>query len=268
MDWLNLELGFNMERQMRRVEQVETTVSLTPLRLAQMLRAMLEDLTSAGLGCVLLLDNLDELHHHYWEERERDEARRQVEAVLLLTAAPCFLLITVRSYFGGILPRQISERRVLEPLPAAELREIVLRRLQQEGEEVRGAVQAPAAQAALDRLVSICPTPLVLLEWTRLLLESGHLRPEALREGIRRGLRNHYAQARPDELLRVFGAFHGPDEVLERENLQAHLGSTHRLKAAEDNQVVLPLDFWNPLLLRLEPFLQAAHPSHWPEDAP
>ncbi|MCC6558341.1 MAG: hypothetical protein IT372_35820 [Polyangiaceae bacterium] len=112
---------------------------------------------------MLYIDNMDELRHHYRTDEERQKARRDTEVLLMLRDAPVVLVLNMRTYYSGILPREIANRRVLRPLREAELLLILEKRLEAERHEVRMAIQAGPVKEATRRLAAIAPTPLAFL---------------------------------------------------------------------------------------------------------
>lgn len=253
---LKSTLGVDIEREDKDIKTLTGSVRIDEERVQRMLLVLLRDLAARDLNVVLYLDNIDELDHEYKTQDSVSHVRQEVEALLGFHDAPVALILNLRTYMSGVLSREISEKRALDPLPEAELVQIVHRRLDQEPDEIQRASRGKEAQQGMRWLAQRSPTPLAFLMWYKALFERGALGEGGRVSAIRAHLRSDYASLRLDTLLQVIGAFPSPDAVVSREDLLAACKQETLLAQLQDLQVVLPVDFWNPREFTLEPVLQ------------
>lgn len=212
---------------------------------------------------MLYIDNMDELRHHYRTDEERQKARRDTEVLLMLRNAPVVLVLNMRTYYSGILPREIANRRVLRPLREAELLLILEKRLEAERHEVRMAIQAGPVKEATRRLAAIAPTPLAFLTWFKALFEEKAMSVERVAGGVTRFLETYYSTVPEQVWRKVVEAFDDPEECIDRDKLIAACdGNAALFNQAVDRQGVLPKDFWDPsTYFTLDPELFLVHPK-------
>lgn len=260
---LNLKFGLSVERTEKQVKSLNGSVNFDDIGLVDALVGLFRDIRAQGLNVVLYLDNIDELRHEYADGDARDAVRRDVEGVLSIARAPIALVMNMRKYYTGVLPREVTETRVLRPLPGAALRAILDRRLSAEREEVRAAFEGPKVSGAVSRLLDGAPTPLSFLLWTKFLFQEDALTPTGLAEGFDWYLESYYSNIEPEVLKAVAAAFPNPGGSVTHVNLLAVCGDNQALvDQLLDRQVVLPRDFWNPVAFTLDPELSFLHPAN------
>ncbi|MEZ4463954.1 MAG: ATP-binding protein [bacterium] len=259
---LKLNFGVSLELTDREVKSLTGTVNFDDQGIGEALVAMFEDIRSQGFGCVLYLDNIDELRHEYRSAEERDRVRKDVEHVLELKRAPVALVLNMRKYYTGVVSRDISNQRVLRPVPPEVLREILARRLEEERPAICDALATPAATAVTERLSGIAPTPVAYLLWTKFLFEEGFYREERLAEGFDAYLETQYSNLDVRVLHALAAAFPEPDAILDASVvLEACAHNRAIFSQMQDRQVILPHDFWNPTQFKLDPELYFLHPK-------
>lgn len=262
---LGYNFGISLERSVKTARDLTGRIRLEEHRLCRSLCALFQDIRDANLDVVLYLDNLDELRHSYRSADERDRVWLDTEAILGLREANIALVLNMRSYYSGILPREVSNRRVLRGLPHDELLAIVKCRLEQERAEIKTAMAEPACQAMLRELAEVAPTPLAFLTWLKFLFEEGMLTPEGIAPGLSRYLQAYYSNLPESTLRKVAKAFEEPDQPIARAALlDACDGNEALLAQLQDRQAVLPVDFWNPIEFTLDPELSFLHPKRTP----
>jgi hypothetical protein len=231
-------------------------------RLCNALASLFEDVRGSGIDVVLSIDNMDELSHHFGTAEELQKVWRDSEVLLELCDAPVVFLVIMRTYYSGILPREIANRRVLGRLPESDLIAILAKRLVSERPEVKRAVEEPILKKALAGVARRAPTPLAFLMWFKALFEENALSEETLGVGVTRFLETYYSTIPVEVLRRVVEAFAQPDSVISREALlKACGGNEAELKQIVDRQGVLPKDFWDPATYyALDPELYIVHP--------
>ncbi|MFH1465776.1 MAG: AAA family ATPase [Pseudomonadota bacterium] len=257
---LSAEFDISVERSEREIRALEGAVTFDEHRLGRLIEALFRDLRSASLACVLYLDNVDELDHDYHDAEARRRVRREVEGILKLRDAPVGLVLNLRSYFMGVLPREANAPIPLRSLPAAELVAILERRLSAERPEIRVVFESDATKAAVALLAERAPSPLVFLQVVRELAQDGSLEETKLAVGLRRLVAAIFTPVADRDLQAALGAFPRPDAEIPRADLLGACGSEAVLRQLEDCQVVLPKDFWNPNHYTLDPLLQLVHP--------
>ena len=182
--------------------------------------------------------------------------------LLALRDAPIIFVLNMRTYYSGILPREIANRRVLRRLPVAELLSMLEKRLGGETPEVKQKVEDATVKEAVRRLASTAPTPLAFLSWFKAMFEENALSVEAHADGCTRFLDTYYSTV-PEAVWKVIAdAFAAPDTYISREALLGACGGNEALLGqAVDRQGVLPKDFWDPTTCyTLDPELYLVHP--------
>ena len=223
-----------------------------------MLDAFLKDVRDASFQIVLHLDNIDELRHEYKSEQVLREVRQDVEVVLELKDAPVGLVIGMRTYYGGVLSRDISRRRNLKKLPNETLQQLLTTRLKEERAEVQNFITQETTKKALNLLFDATYTPLSLLTWFQFLIEEDEdfLTTENLAEGLDEFLDSHYSTIPKSTLFKVADCFTSTTDRKDREDILNACGSNEAILAQlQDRQAILPVDFWHPHQFTLDPEL-------------
>lgn len=262
---LKLNFGLSMEYSEKQVKSLSGRVSFDDHGVAEALIALLRDVRAHGFDAVLYLDNIDELRHEYRDSEARDSVRRDVESVLELKSAPIALILNMRKYYTGVVPREISNTRVLRPLPPETLCSILDRRLEHERGELREALRRSPHADMVQRLAQAAPTALAFLRWVKFLYEEDMLHPERVDEGFEYFLESYYSNVEVGKLQAVAEAFPTPDASLDAAAvLEACGGNRAVFEQLQDRQVILPRDFWNPTQFTLDPELHFLHPERRP----
>lgn len=257
---LKLSFGLSLDLTESQIKSLMGSVRFDDQGLTDALIALCHDLRTLNFGVVLFLDNMDELRHEYRDVDARAVVRRDVEGVLALKQAPIALVLNMRSYYTGVIPREISNTRALRPLPATDLLEILDRRMAHERRAVQDAMHA--ARPVVERLARIAPTPLAFLRWIKFLFEEGQLTPEGLRPGFEFYLETQYANIEPAALQAVVRALPTPTSPIETAAVLAACGGSQAIfEILQDRQVIMPDDFWRPTRFTLDPELYFLHPS-------
>jgi hypothetical protein len=263
LDALKLTFGLALGLPDKQIKALTGAVRIDDTGLTEALVALLGDLRAQGFGVVLYLDNIDELRHGEFNDGSaRQAVRRDVEGVLALKAAPIGLVLNMRTYYTGVIPREISNTRVLRPLEAPALQAILHRRMLDERAGIREALARPESQAVLEVLARMAPTPLAFLRWVKFLFEEGMFDLALLDDGLREFLGSYYSNVDLETLSGVAWAFERPDRAVDHGALLAAChGNLALLEHLQGRQVVLPRDFWNPTQFTLDPELYFLHPS-------
>ncbi len=256
--FLGASYDISLQRGRESRERMEGSVLFDAPRLREAVVGFFEDLrVHANFDVVLLLDNIDELDHEAIRtETERDRLRGETDGLLGLAHAPIGLILTMRTYFAGILSREVDDPKYLARMPAREHVAIIERRLQREPEEVQAAFADAACRGCIAALAKLAPTPLALLKWFRYLAERElHASPD-VRAALRQSLHERYAQIGPEWIEKVATKFEAPNQAVSREALLAACNSNESTFAQlERYQVILPLDWWQPYEYTLDPEL-------------
>lgn len=262
LDSLRLTFGLALDLPDKQIKALTGAVRIDDSGLTEALVALFADLRAAGFGVVLYLDNVDELRHGEYRDPEvREVVRGEVEGVLALKAAPIALVLNMRTYYTGVIPREISNTRVLRPLEARELVAILERRLQAERDEIRQAVAGEASQAVVAELARMAPTPLAFLRWFKFLFEESMFDLDLLDDGLRGFLESYYSTVDVETLAAVAWAFGRPDQPVAHDALVTACDNNRAvLEHLQGRQVVLPRDYWNPTQFTLDPELHFLHP--------
>ncbi len=259
---LKLQFGLSLELTDKQVQSLSGAVRFDDQGLLDALDALFRDIRGQGFDVVLYLDNIDELRHEYRTDELREKVRRDVEGILSLTRSPIALVLNVRTYYSGVVPREIGNRRVLRPLAADALCRILDQRVVGERDAVRAAFADPVTQGVVQQLAACAPTALAIRRWVKVLFEDDLLTPALLSEGFETFLESYYASVEVDALRAVARAFPAPHHLVPREMV---LDACERNQAIfdqmQDRQVVLPGDFWNPTRFALDPEMHFLHPA-------
>lgn len=257
---LKLDFQISIERSISTTSELSGKVRFDEMRLCRALAALFEDIRRSDIDIVLYIDNMDELSHHFQTAEERQKARRDTEVLLALREARIIFIVAMRTYYSGILPREIANTHILGRLPIGELLAILEKRLDLERPEVKQAVGD--LKAIVVKVANRAPTPLAFLTWFKALFEAGALSEEKLEAGVTEFLERSYATIPAGVWQRVVAAFAHPDDVISREALlNACDGNEARFNQIVDRQGVLPKDFWSPTTYyTLDPELHIVHP--------
>ena len=209
---INLSFNLSLDLSTSTSRQLSGKVRFDEMRLCQSLAALFEDIRRCDIDVVLYIDNMDELSHDYKTEDERKRTRRDTEVLLALHTASIVSIFNMRTYYGGILPREIANRRVLRRMPPPELLRILEKRLEPVHADVKRAVETPAAKETIAKIAQFAPTPLAFLTWFKVLFEDDALAVDKLDAGTTRFLEAHYSTLPVDVLRSVVAAFAKPDE--------------------------------------------------------
>lgn len=266
---LKLDFQISIDRSVITSRELSGKVRFDEMRLCRALAALFEDIRRNEIDVVVYIDNMDELSHHYRTAEERQKARRDTEVLLLLRDAPIIFIVNMRTYYSGILPREIANRRRLLRLPERELQTILAKRLETERPEVKRAVEDPTVKATLARVAALAPTPLAYLTWFKTLFETDALSEQKLDAGVKSFLETNYATLPVEVWGNVVKTFATPETAINREALlNACNGNEAQLNQLVDRQGVLPKDFWDPsTYYTLDPELYILHPGAAPPGA-
>ena len=260
---LNLNIDIGMDD--KKAKALTGVVNFDQLSLCQSLVALFKDIRECGLNALVYLDNIDELRHDYRDEDTLAQVMTDVKQVLELKRAPIGLLLNMRDYFTGILPRDISNFRNLRAMDTDELVKILNLRLDQESAETKTLIDTHASDA-IDALVRVAVTPLALLRWFRFLYEDEEawsLSPDTLRAGLIRYVESVYAGVQVDHIQQAATVFETPTGMASADAIKAACGANHAVfDQLLERQVILPVDFWHPVYFTLDPELHFLHPSH------
>lgn len=254
---LAVDFGISLERTEKQVKTLEGKLRFDDKRLARAMVALLTDIRSQGLHIVLHIDNIDELRHEgYQDTTIRTQTRHDVESILALIAAPIALLLCMRTYFAGSLPREVKQTLKLEQLASEHLQVLLWPRLTEvpaEQTALRQALSSSALQADVDRMAAMSRTPLSFLTWLQARMDE----PKASLEASLRGyLRTHYASLPESTLEAVARVFAKPEQPVPSAQLHTACGGNQAVyNQLLDRQVVLPLDYWHPTEFTLDPEL-------------
>jgi Cdc6-like AAA superfamily ATPase len=258
---LRLDFQVSVDVSSSTSQQLSGEVTFDEMRLCKALVALCEDIREADIDVVLYIDNMDELAHHYQTPEDRAKVKRDTNTLLLLRDAPIVFAVTMRTYYSGILPRELTNRRKLGRLAPGELLAILERRLEPERAEVKRAVDDSAVKATLAQLAKVAPTPLAFLMWFKAFFEAGALAEDKLDQGVESFLETSYSTVPVEVWRRIVAAFPKPESAIGRAALLAACGGNEaELSQIVDLQGVLPKDFWSSEEhLTLDPLFHIAH---------
>lgn len=260
---LNL-LGASYDISLQRVRQshetMEGSITFDSPRLREAVIGFFDDVhAGGGYDIVLVLDNVDELDHDAIRTEEaRNRCRGEIDGLLGLVHARIGLILTMRTYFAGILGREVDEPTVLAPLSTEDHLAIVRDRLRRESDEHRRDVSGEAYERGIERLASVARTPLALLRWLRYLTEHDLHHADDYCVALRKLLSDRYAQLLEGVLDAVVAEFRDPSRALvSRDRLIAACGGDEgRFAQLLRYQIILPNDFWYPFEFTLNPELR------------
>lgn len=260
---LKIDFQISVETSKSTSQQLSGEVTFDEMRLCRLMVALFEDIRAEGIDVVVYLDNMDELSHHYRRAEDREKVRNDTSTLLLLREAPVIFIVTMRTYYSGILPRGMTNRRVLRRLNEGEMLAILERRLQRERAEVKQAAEGPSVKALVAKLAKVAPTPLALLVWFKALFDADGFAEGQVDRGIGTFLDTTYSMVPAEVWRRVAAAFPAPETAITRESLLVACNSNvAELNQIIDRQGVLPKDFWSPdTYYTLDPELFLLHPS-------
>jgi hypothetical protein len=252
---LNAEFDISIEREVRDLNALETTVTFDVDRLLMLTTRLFEDIRAAGMRVFLLIDNVDELQHEYWDADARQNTQATVKRVLKLCDAPIAMLLCMRTYFQSILPRAVGEPHELEPLPAARLLEIVDHRIGLDTAAVQAAMRTDAAQAVLGALADRAATPLAMITWVKWVAQSKRGFADPIGAHARKWRDARYVDFANvvAATLKLFATKRAEDAVA-KDALLADIGSDDEgFRYLQTTELILPRDFWNPTHFVLDP---------------
>jgi hypothetical protein len=249
-----MELSVELTQVTKSRSAVVGARSLDDERVNRLLIGLLTDLNRDGLRVVVFIDNLDELDHRYTTDAARDQVRHEVEGLLKLSDAPIALVVNARTYFAGALGREKDATLRLKPLPPAELARVVARRLDFEPPDIQRQMAAADVQAELAWLCEVSGSPLELLFHVNHRAKAGSLLPDARAEGVREELDGCFPSFSRAQMERLVRCFQG-EPVQDRAAIEGALGRETLVKEAMKQQLILPVDFWDPVEFTLDPRL-------------
>jgi hypothetical protein len=252
---LKAEYDISLEREAREMSSLETTVNFDVDRLFLLMTKLFEDIRAAGLRIFLLVDNVDELQHEYWDEDARSSTLATVKRVLSLTEAPIAMLLCMRTYFQSVLPRVLGEPLELGSLTEERHLEIVDRRIGFEAEPVKRALEGGAARAMIKELAGRATTPLAVLTWVNWAAKRDFEGSIGAHAAKWRDARYHDHKKEIEGTLKLFAARRdeGLDAVARTELLEVLGGNEAALRYLQTSELILPRDFWNPTHFLLDP---------------
>lgn len=261
LKYLKANLSISLERSERQTAQLTGAVRIDERKLHSALTALFEDIRREGIGVILLIDNLDELHHYYREEAQRQTAREHAMWVMELRKAPVAFLACMRSYFADVA-RDIGDKIHLEPLPANILLAIVERRCRDEPASVQQLAASPEVKSLMNMLAGVASTPLAYLDWLKFFVKEKAFDPQRRRRVIEKFSKAEFANLAFDVLEQLGRSFEKPERELDRGELLKACGDREsELVAVIDAQAVLPNNFWTPTRYRLDPLLNLLLPG-------
>ncbi|MFV8751399.1 AAA family ATPase [Nannocystaceae bacterium ST9] len=262
--FLGASYDISMQRGRQSRETLEGSISFDPPRLREAVIDFFHDVRAgADFDILLVLDNVDELDHDAIRSEEaRARCRGETDGLLGLTHAKIGLILTMRTYFAGILGREVDEPTVLTRLSPADHVALVRGRLTRESAEIQQEfAQAPCVRG-IERLAELAPTPLALLKWLRYLSERNLHTTEDAATALRGLLTDRYAQIRESVIEAVVREFDISNAPVSRDRLVAACeGDEGKFAQLLRYQILLPVDFWYPYEFTLTPelhFLLAA----------
>jgi len=258
---LKLNFGVSVDLSERRVKELVGKVRFDEQRLVGLFVDFFRDVRTAGIHVVLHLDNIDELRHeHYQEDSVRKQVRRDVDSILALRDAPIALVLGLRTYYSGSLPREVTQRLPLLKLQGNDLTDLLVKRADpKEDADVLARLKRefsnPPLAEPLGRLAAMARTPLAFLQWAQALFDQPN---EKLDSVIERFLASHCSNVPLHTLRRISSAFVEPNQPVPKAKLLDCCDSNQSLfNQLLDCQVVLPMDFFHPEDFTLDPELDA-----------
>lgn len=253
---IEAEGGVSFERSDTEIRSLTGKVSFDDARVVGLLCDLFDAIREQGYNVVLHLDNLDELRHEFLTDADRETVRRDIQRLLDLKQAPIALVLSMRLYFCGIVPREVSNRRILKRLGAAHLVEALERRLAREAPAVRAEVGEEPARLAIRSLADRATTALAFMTWFDYVARWEVLDPARLAPALDRFAESTYSVISLPVLRRLASVFTSPDEWVPKERvLEACQGNNAVFEQLFNRQAVLPRDFWHPTEFTLDPEL-------------
>lgn len=274
--WGMLAKGSYQWREKREdAQRVEVSLDVTLDVLRTAIQVSLEHLAK-HFSVVVFFDDLDQAE----SMQNPESAKATIQSVLDL--APCIALVHLRAEVAfPDVRRELDDRFVLPELDAAELEQILKRRVQDALNEDRALVDAPGGWEPFRKLMAVTGNPLVLLRWLVALPPLYRQWPPPADWMSVQGLRRLAAAACGGppiadaelallgEIVDRLGRATGIEErelisghsILDHEPVSAQLGeaAVERLKRHE---LLIPVDRFDPRPgLRLDPGLELARPS-------
>lgn len=254
---LKAEFDVSLEREKRELDALETTVTFDVDRLLLLTIKLFEDIRAAGWRVFLLIDNVDELQHEYWDEDARKNTQATVKRVLRLTEAPIAVLLCMRTYFQSILPRAVGVPYQIQRLQPSQLLDIVDHRVGLETEKVQQALRSDGTWTVIKDLAERATTPLALLTWVKWVAESrqGFAEPIGAHAERWRGARYADFAKVIEATLNLFASQRSQGiDAVRREELLAAIGSNEDgFRYLQTTELILPRDFWDPTHFVLDP---------------
>lgn len=263
LELLGKSYEINLERSVKSGESLDAAIHFDSLRLRDAVIAFFHDLRdhqadpNKRLDVIVVLDNLEELDHEaIAEERHRHDLLVEIDALLGLSLAPIGLVLTVRTYFAAGLMRAIHSSLLLEPMCAADHVALLDARLARESAAMRELFGRAEHRACIERLASSAQTPLALLRWFNFLAQYElHADPD-IATNLRGLARAQYATVPMRVLEQVVAAFGTGEYPIHEDVLLAACTNQQPIfKQLLRYQIVLPVDFWNPVDFTLSPEL-------------
>lgn len=254
---LKAEFDISIEREKKEVDALETSIDFDVDRLLSLTTKLFQDIRNAGLRVFVLIDNIDELQHEYWDDGARKNTQATVKSVLRLTDAPIAMLLCMRTYFQNILPRAVGVPRQLGRLSVERLLEIIDHRVGLDTEAIRAALRGEPARTIITQLANRAGTPLALLTWVKWVAESRGGFAEAVDAHATRWRDARYTDFSRAiaETLKLFAAkrVEGSDCVPRKELLAAIGNDDEAFRYLQTAELILPRDFWDPTHFVLDP---------------
>lgn len=263
LELLGKSYEINLERTVKSGESLDATIHFDSLRLRDAVIAFFHDLRdhqadpSKRLDVMVVLDNLEELDHEaIADERHREVLLAEIDALLGLSLAPIGLVLTVRTYFAAGLMRAIHAPRVLDRMSAGDHVDLLRARLVRESAAIRELFGRTDSSACIQQLASMAPTPLALLRWFNFLAQNElHADPD-IASNLRGLAKAQYATVPMRALQQVVAAFGSGEYPIHEDVLLAACNNQQPIfKQLLRYQIVLPVDFWNPVDFTLSPEL-------------
>jgi Cdc6-like AAA superfamily ATPase len=263
---LKLDFGIEVTRSSSASKELIGKVRFDELRLCKLLAALFEQIRRSGIDVVVYIDNIDEINHNYLKEGERDKARHETSILLRLSEAPVIFIVAMRTYYLGILPREMTNRCNLPRLGEKDLHGILQKRLEQLQPEARKVLDDPRVKRMVVRLARGAPTPLAFLTWFKEFFTADALTDETFEKGVTQYLERYYSTLPADVWRKVVAKFKDREVALTREDLLAACGGNEALfRQVVDRQAVLPKNFWDQnTYYTLDPELHLLHPDACP----
>lgn len=258
---LKLDFGISLELSATSSQQLSGEIRFDEINLCKALIALFEDIRRHGIDIVLFIDNMDEISHQYRTDVERKNAAHETQTLLLLHRARIVFVVNMRTYYAGILPREMTNLRTLGRLTREDLRILLDKRLERTKDAIKQKVQTLPAKEVLTHLANQAPTPLAYLKWFKVFFEANTLSMDKLEEGLVHYLEVYYGTLPAHVWKSVALAFPDSHRPINRAAVLAACGGDEIvLRQVIERQGVLPKDFWDPeTYYTLDPELALVH---------